>query len=156
MSRVSFATIQARASRPYLSSWVRRRQVDRGQLFRNLLAEVVAPLDRLDLVHVQRAAHDEPHLAAVGDQPFDAPGRQDQGVGREIAGRAVVLGGTRKGRNVEQPDKIAVLMAVAGLPRMGGKEGDIGRVHDRASCLRSFVGQAFPPDGMVEESGKKA
>ena len=98
---------------------VGRREVDRGQLLLDLLAEVVALFDGLDLIDVQRAADDEPHLAAVGDQLFDAPSGQGQGIGREVAGRPVILDGTRQGRDVEQADEVAILVAVACLPGMG-------------------------------------
>ena len=141
MSRHPFATIQARASSPYRSRGSGGvRSID-SQLLRDQLAEVVAPLDGLDLIHVQGAADDEPHLAAVGDQPLDAPGRQDQGIGREVAGRPVVLGGARQGRDVEQADEVPVLVAVAGLPGVAGNRG-CRRV--TATPLAEVIGLSSP------------
>ena len=116
MSRHSFRHHPGESFQTVSIPWVGRRQLDGGQLLLDLFTEVVTPLHGLDLVDIQGAAHDEPHLAAVGDQPLDASGRQDQGIGREVARRAVVLDGTRQGRDVEQSDEVAVLVAVAGLP----------------------------------------
>ena len=78
--------------------------------------QVVALLDRLDLGLVERAADDQPHDAAVGDEPFDSSARQGQGVGAEIAGHAVVSNSALEGRDVEQRNQVAVLVAVAGFP----------------------------------------
>ncbi len=78
--------------------------------------QVIALLDRLDLGLVQRAADNQPHGAAVGDQPFDPSARQCQGFGAEIAGHAVVSKSALEGRDVEQRDQVSVLMAVAGFP----------------------------------------
>ena len=86
------------------------------QLLDDLLPQVISLVDRLDLVLVERAAHDEPHPAAVGDEVFNSTGGQGQGVGREVACHPVVLLGTAKGRDVEQGDQVAVIMAIAGFP----------------------------------------
>ena len=90
-----------------------------GQLLLDLLAEVVTLPDGLHFVGVQSAAHDEPHLSAVGDEPFDTPGGKGKGVGREIAGHPVILHGTGEGRDVKETDEIPILVTVARLPGMG-------------------------------------
>ena len=97
---------------------VGRRQIDRSQLLGNQLTKVVAPIDGFDLIHIQGAADDEPHLTAIRDQPFNAPGCQDQGIRREVAGRPVILHGARQDRDVKQANEVPILMAVAGLPGM--------------------------------------
>lgn len=65
---------------------------------------------------VEGAADDQPHVALVADQPFDAAQRQRQGVGGEIAGGAIVAHGAGQRGNVELRDQVAVVGVVFDAP----------------------------------------
>ncbi len=65
---------------------------------------------------VEGTADDQPHVALVADQPFDAAQGQRQGVGGEIAGGAVVAHGAGQRGDVEIRDQVAVVGAVLDAP----------------------------------------
>src|SRR5262249_12388374 len=124
-------------------------QVDLHQLLLNQLPKFIASLDGLDLLDVERAAHDEPHLAGVGDESLDAASREGQGVRREVPCHPVILDRTRECRDVEETNEVAVLVTVAGLPRMGREQGDVVGFHDQPS---SSSLPSSPPSGVTMES----
>ena len=72
--------------------------------------------DGVNLGLVEGAADEQAHSAGVADKALDATGGEGQGPGAEVAGEAVVAGGTFQGGNVEDGDKVAVVRRVFELP----------------------------------------
>ena len=103
------------------------------------IAKLLASLDRLDLGRLQRATHDQPHAAAVADQPFDTARRQRQGTGVEVPGQPIIALGILERGNVEQLDEIAVVRGVLEPPCAIAEHGQIASSCHSFSCAGSSI-----------------
>ena len=102
--------------------------------------EVAKPLtffDCLDLGRLQGAPRDEPHAAAVSDQPLDTAYGQRQGLSIEVSGQPVVALGVLERGDVEQLDEIAVIRSVFELPCALAKHGQTSSFCQSLSCSGS-------------------
>ena len=100
-------------------------------------AELLAPLDRLDLRRLQGAADDEPHAAVVSHQTFDAARRERQGTRVEIPRQPVVALRVLERRHIEPPDEIAVLGGVLEAPCAIPQHGQGLSARQSRSCSGS-------------------
>ena len=103
------------------------------------ITKLLAFINRFDLGWLQRAADDQPHAAAVTDQPLDAARRKRQGAGIEVSGQPVIALGILQCGNVEQCDEIAVIRGVFELPHMIAEHGQAFSSRHRLSCSGSSI-----------------
>ena len=120
---------------------IRRRERQLRQAPFHLLPQRLAALDGGDFLRFKGATHQQPHVAVVAHQPFDAAGGQRQGAGAEVAGEPVVAHRVLQRRNVEQAHQIAVVRRVAQAPVSVAEHG---RKHSRPHATRTgrIVAQA--------------
>ena len=95
---------------------IRRIERQLRQAPLHLPAQRFAALDGGDFLRFQSAADEQPHVAIVAHQAFDAPRRQRQGAGVEIAGAPIVALGVLQSGDVEETDEIAIVRGVAESP----------------------------------------
>ena len=118
---------------------IKRSERHRGQVPLYRIAQPLTAFDGHDLRLFEGAADDQPHMAVVAHQTFDAARRQGKRTGAEVAGKPIVAHGVLQCRHIEQLDQVTVVGGVFEVPGAIGEHGQTRSSCHSLSCSGSSM-----------------